>query len=63
MQKLFRRFGHITGYNAEIFIGVVYTIFIGYLIFFYISTPVLVFMINTSDYRCSDGVQYFYSVM
>ena len=63
MQQLFRRFGHITGYHAEIFVCVVYSVFVGYLIFFYISTPVLVFLINTSDYKCSEGVMYFYSVM
>ena len=63
MQRLFRNFGHITGYSAEIFIGTTFFIFIGYLIFFYVSTPTIIFLINTSDYHCTEGMKDFYTTM
>lgn len=54
LQRLLRRFKHITGYKGEVVIALYYLAFSGYLIFWQIVTPVIIFVVRTRGFECSD---------
>jgi hypothetical protein len=54
IQQLFREHGHTKGYFSEIFILLSYALFFGYVLYWFIFKPTIVFFINTQDYECSD---------
>ena len=54
-QFLFRLYGHIKGYRGEIFLAIVYSIFvIGGIVYFHVFRPVIGYLINSSDFECSE---------
>ena len=53
MQILFRKFGHVKGYFAEVYVLTLYLAFWGYLGYWYVLKPLMVWRINTSDYICT----------
>jgi hypothetical protein len=53
MQSLFRKFGHVKGYFAEVYVLTLYLVFWGYLGYWYVLKPILVWRLNTSDYFCT----------
>lgn len=57
MQSLFRKFGHVKGYFAEVYVLTLYLAFWGYLGYWYLLKPFMVWRINTTDYICSEPMR------
>ena len=53
MQNVFRKFGHVKGYFAEVYVMTLYLAFYGYLAYWYVLKPLMVWRINTTDYICT----------
>ena len=55
MRVLFRKYGHSKGYCGEIFLAISYTLFFfGRHVKYNIIRPILIFLINTSDFECPE---------
>lgn len=62
MQAVFRNFGHVKGYTGEKFLIIVYSFFCGHLIKF-MTGPIVIFLVDTTDYACSDALKHFLWVL
>lgn len=57
MQALLRQYNHVKGYSGERLVFIMYIIFCGNLVYWYMFKPVLRLYINTTPYECTDGVK------
>lgn len=53
MQKLLRKYGHVTGSRGEKVIIAAYLFFLGFFIYEFVLRPILVLLINTTEFTCS----------
>ena len=54
-QKLLRIYGHVKGYRAEAVFISAYLFFCGNFVYWYIFRPILVLLINTTEFTCSSA--------
>lgn len=53
LQRIFRQFGHVEGRSGTVVMFVSYVFYCGFLFYWYIFKPVILLLINTSDFSCS----------
>lgn len=62
MQRIFRKYGQVKGYFAEVIVLTDCFFCMGHLLFF-TSKPILIFFINTLNYECSSKMSRVMSVL
>lgn len=55
-QKLFRQFGHVSGYYGEALVLITYLLIMLAVVAFNILQRIVVFLISSSDYKCSQTI-------
>lgn len=61
--EIFRRYGHVENYSGEVFLIATNCIYLIDVIYYYITEPLLIYVISISDFKCEKTMKYAISAL